>query len=53
MITLRPGADIAALPDVFPSGLELFVDHVIPILGDRGLFRREYTHSTPRGHLGL
>ncbi|MDT5336647.1 MAG: hypothetical protein QOD90_2152 [Mycobacterium sp.] len=41
------------MPDVFPSGLELFVDHVIPILRDRGLFRREYTHSTLRGHLGL
>jgi alkanesulfonate monooxygenase SsuD/methylene tetrahydromethanopterin reductase-like flavin-dependent oxidoreductase (luciferase family) len=41
------------MPDVFPSGLELFVDHVIPILRDRGLFRREYTHATLRGHLGL
>jgi alkanesulfonate monooxygenase SsuD/methylene tetrahydromethanopterin reductase-like flavin-dependent oxidoreductase (luciferase family) len=41
------------MPDVFPSGLELFVDHVIPILRDRGLFRREYAHTTLRGHLGL
>jgi FMN-dependent oxidoreductase (nitrilotriacetate monooxygenase family) len=41
------------MPDVFPSGLELFVDHVIPILRDRGLFRREYRHTTLRGHLGL
>ncbi|WP_328354423.1 LLM class flavin-dependent oxidoreductase [Mycobacterium sp. NBC_00419] len=41
------------MPDVFPSGLELFVDHVIPILRERGLFRREYTTSTLRGHLGL
>jgi FMN-dependent oxidoreductase (nitrilotriacetate monooxygenase family) len=41
------------MPDVFPSGLELFVDHVIPILRDRGLFRREYTETTLRGHLGL
>jgi hypothetical protein len=41
------------MPDVFPSGLELFVDHVIPILRNRGLFRREYTHFTLRGHLGL
>jgi hypothetical protein len=41
------------MPDVFPSGLELFVDHVVPILRDRGLFRREYTHATLRGHLGL
>jgi FMN-dependent oxidoreductase (nitrilotriacetate monooxygenase family) len=41
------------MPDVFPSGLELFVDHVIPILRERGLFRREYGHTTLRGHLGL
>ncbi|MDT5002636.1 MAG: hypothetical protein QOK12_4741 [Mycobacterium sp.] len=41
------------MPDVFPSGLELFVDHVIPILRERGLFRREYAHTTLRGHLGL
>lgn len=41
------------MPDVFPTGLELFVDHVIPILRHRGLFRREYTHTTLRGHLGL
>lgn len=41
------------MPDVFPSGLELFVDHVVPILRERGLFRREYTTSTLRGHLGL
>lgn len=41
------------MPDVFPSGLELFVDHVIPILRDRGIFRRDYRTSTLRGHLGL
>jgi FMN-dependent oxidoreductase (nitrilotriacetate monooxygenase family) len=41
------------MPDLFPSGLELFVDHVIPILRKRGLFRREYAHRTLRGHLGL
>jgi FMN-dependent oxidoreductase (nitrilotriacetate monooxygenase family) len=41
------------MPDVFPSGLELFVDHVVPILRARGLFRHEYRHNTLRGHLGL
>ena len=41
------------MPDVFPSGLELFVNHVVPILRERGLFRREYTTTTLRGHLGL
>jgi alkanesulfonate monooxygenase SsuD/methylene tetrahydromethanopterin reductase-like flavin-dependent oxidoreductase (luciferase family) len=41
------------MPDVFPSGLELFVEHVIPILRDRNIFRREYASTTLRGHLGL
>lgn len=34
------------MPDVFPSGLEDFVDHVVPILRDRELFRRGYAEST-------
>lgn len=33
-----------------PRGLEDFVDHVVPLLRERGLFRREYTASTLRGH---
>lgn len=41
------------MPAVMPSGLETFVDHVVPILQDRGLFRREYAGSTLREHLGL
>ncbi|WP_068399892.1 NtaA/DmoA family FMN-dependent monooxygenase [Kribbia dieselivorans] len=36
-----------------PSGLEVFVDQVVPILQERGLFRTEYTATTLRGHLGL
>lgn len=36
------------MPDVFPDGLEVFVDEVVPILRARGLFRREYTESTLR-----
>lgn len=39
--------------DVFPSGLELFVEHVTPLLRRRGLFRSEYSGSTLREHLGL
>jgi FMN-dependent oxidoreductase (nitrilotriacetate monooxygenase family) len=39
--------------DVFPSGLELFVAHVVPELRRRGLFRTEYTGTTLREHLGL
>jgi len=41
------------MPAVLPSGLEAFVDHVVPVLRQRGLFRREYTASTLRGHYGL
>lgn len=41
------------MPPLLPSGLELFVDHVVPILRARGLFRTEYTASTLRGHYGL
>lgn len=41
------------MPDVFPSGVEAFVDHVVPLLQKRGVFRREYRGSTLREHLGL
>jgi len=36
-----------------PDGLEDFVDGVVPLLQERGLFRREYTGSTLREHFGL
>lgn len=36
-----------------PGQLELFVDEVVPLLRKRGLFRREYTGTTLRDHLGL
>jgi FMN-dependent oxidoreductase (nitrilotriacetate monooxygenase family) len=38
---------------VFPTDLRLFVDHVIPELRRRGIFRREYSGATLRDHLGL
>ncbi len=41
------------MPDVFPSGVEIFVDEVVPLLRKRGIFRHEYTGSTLRDHLGL
>jgi alkanesulfonate monooxygenase SsuD/methylene tetrahydromethanopterin reductase-like flavin-dependent oxidoreductase (luciferase family) len=41
------------MPDVLPSGLETFVDTVVPIVQKRGLFRTEYTGSTLRDHFGL
>ncbi|MHA7964249.1 LLM class flavin-dependent oxidoreductase [Paenibacillus sp. CAU 1782] len=36
-----------------PSDLNEFVDHVIPILQERGIFRTEYESDTLRGNLGL
>ena len=41
------------MPAVLPSGLEAFVDHVVPILQRRGLFREDYESDTLRGHYGL
>jgi FMN-dependent oxidoreductase (nitrilotriacetate monooxygenase family) len=41
------------MPAALPSGLRAFVDHVVPILQERGLFRREYSGSTLRDHYGL
>lgn len=41
------------MPPVLPSGLEVFVDEVIPILQSRGLFRTDYTGTTLRDHYGL
>jgi alkanesulfonate monooxygenase SsuD/methylene tetrahydromethanopterin reductase-like flavin-dependent oxidoreductase (luciferase family) len=41
------------LPAWFPGELELFVDQVVPILQQRGIYRREYEGSTLRSHLGL
>ena len=38
------------MPPVLPSGLETFVDQVIPILRQRGLFRTENTGQTLRDH---
>lgn len=36
-----------------PGGLEDVANHVVPELQRRGLFRREYSGSTLRDHLGL
>jgi alkanesulfonate monooxygenase SsuD/methylene tetrahydromethanopterin reductase-like flavin-dependent oxidoreductase (luciferase family) len=41
------------MPDVLPSGLETFVDEVVPLLQKRGIFRRDYEGTTLRDHLGL
>ncbi|MBB5953910.1 FMN-dependent oxidoreductase (nitrilotriacetate monooxygenase family) [Saccharothrix tamanrassetensis] len=41
------------MPPLLPSGLEEFVDHVVPLLRRRGLFRSGYTGRTLREHYGL
>ena len=50
----KGGADgFNVQPPVQPGFLNDFVEMVIPILQERGLFRREYEGSTLREHLGL
>lgn len=41
------------MPDVLPEGLEVFVDHVVPLLRQRGIFRSRYQGRTLRSHFGL
>ncbi|MNG11302.1 Nitrilotriacetate monooxygenase component A [compost metagenome] len=41
------------MPPYLPGGLDDFVDHVVPELQRRGLFRTEYAGSTLREHYGL
>jgi FMN-dependent oxidoreductase (nitrilotriacetate monooxygenase family) len=41
------------MPPVIPDQLDAFVDGVVPILRERGLFRDEYEGTTLREHLGL
>jgi FMN-dependent oxidoreductase (nitrilotriacetate monooxygenase family) len=41
------------MPPYFHEGFEDFVELVVPILQERGLFRRDYEGMTLRDHLGL
>lgn len=41
------------IPASMPDGLDDFVDRVIPVLQDRGLFRRHYAEKTLRERFGL
>lgn len=51
---LAGGCDgFVLMPPYFPGGLEVFVDHVVPILQQRGLYRTEYAATTLRGNLGI
>lgn len=41
------------LPPYFPASFDEFVDLVVPILQERGLYRADYSGTTLRDHLGL
>ncbi|MCD9143525.1 NtaA/DmoA family FMN-dependent monooxygenase [Streptomyces albireticuli] len=41
------------VPPPTPGGLDEFVDRVVPLLQERGVFRTEYAGTTLREHLGL
>jgi alkanesulfonate monooxygenase len=41
------------MPPILPTGLDEFVNLVVPVLQKRGLFRSEYEGSTLRENLGL
>lgn len=40
-------------PHLTPGGFDEFVAKVIPLLQERGVFRRDYDSDTLRGNLGL
>ncbi len=41
------------VPHITPGGLGPFVDGVVPLLQERGVFRTDYEGATLRDHLGL
>jgi FMN-dependent oxidoreductase (nitrilotriacetate monooxygenase family) len=41
------------VPHITPDGLAPFVDRVVPLLQEQGVFRADYTGTTLRDHLGL
>jgi FMN-dependent oxidoreductase (nitrilotriacetate monooxygenase family) len=41
------------VPHLVPGGLDPFVDSVVPLLQERGVFRADYEGTTLREHLGL
>lgn len=46
-------ADGFIIHSAFPSGLDDFVEQVVPLLQARGLYRTEYEADTLRGNLGV
>ncbi|WP_103380964.1 NtaA/DmoA family FMN-dependent monooxygenase [Pseudonocardia dioxanivorans] len=51
--TGRAADGFVITPKLLPYGLDEFVDHIVPELQERGVFRTAYTGSTLRDHLGL
>lgn len=41
------------IPDLAETGMDAFVDEVVPILRARGLYPQDYAGSTLRDHLGI
>ncbi|MFI2212643.1 NtaA/DmoA family FMN-dependent monooxygenase [Streptomyces sp. NPDC020141] len=41
------------VPHLTPGGLDEFVERVVPLLQERGVFRERYSGTTLRSHLGL
>jgi len=54
-VHVRDGASdgFILVPHLTPTGLDEFVDKVVPILQERGVHRAEYEGTTLREHLGL
>ncbi|MCS0673482.1 NtaA/DmoA family FMN-dependent monooxygenase [Cytobacillus firmus] len=45
--------DLLLIRQELPSGFDDFIDLVVPILQERGIYRKEYESNTLRGNLGL
>ncbi|MEI2393588.1 NtaA/DmoA family FMN-dependent monooxygenase [Priestia megaterium] len=45
--------DLLLIRQEIPSGFDDFIDLVVPLLQERGIFRKEYESNTLRGNLGL
>jgi FMN-dependent oxidoreductase (nitrilotriacetate monooxygenase family) len=45
--------DLLLIRQEHPSGFDDFIDLVVPILQERGIYRKEYESNTLRGNLGL
>jgi hypothetical protein len=41
------------LPDVYEDGVDTFVDQVVPILRERGIYPEDYVGATLRENLGV